>query len=66
MAKTQDEQDKILFNTGITEGKLQLRQEVLGFLQTKYMDSPLSMQDPEMIATLKVARELSEFLKNQS
>ena len=48
------------FKQGIEEGKKRTRKEVLSLLEAKFMDMKLPTNDPVMIATLAVAKELSE------
>lgn len=51
------------YNQGRTQGRIDTRKDVLTFLQGKFMNMSLPTDDPVMVATLNVAKELSEYLK---
>lgn len=57
--------DDPVFVAGIEEGKQRTSMLVLTFLEKKYMDPAKSAEDVEMKATLKVAGELAEFIREQ-
>lgn len=57
--------DDPVFVAGIEEGKQRTSMLVLTWLEKKYMDPTKSAEDPEMKATLKVAGELAEYLRDQ-
>ena len=48
------------FKQGIEEGKKRTRKEVLSLLEAKFMNMKLPTNDPVMVATLAIAKELSE------
>lgn len=51
------------YNQGRAQGRIDTRKDVLTFLEGKFMNMQLPTSDPVMVATLAVAKELSEYLK---
>lgn len=48
------------YRLGIQEGRIEMRKEILSYLQTKYMNINISVSDPSMVATLKIAEEIAK------
>lgn len=62
-SKLDRDRDMPVFKSGIKEGRLQMRQEVLTFLEEKYMNEDLVLDTVESEAILALAKELSEFTR---
>ena len=62
-SKLDRDKDMPVFKSGIKEGRLQMRIEVLGFLEKKYMDPELTLETPESEAILALTKELAAFIR---
>lgn len=51
------------FNQGKAQGRIDTRKEVLSILEDRFMNTRLPTSDPVMVATLKLAKELSEAIQ---
>lgn len=51
------------YNQGKAAGRSETRKEILTLLQDRFMNMKLPTSDPDMVATLKVAKELSEAIQ---
>lgn len=52
-----------LYMAGVKEGQMVQRKEVLDYLQDKYMSPEIARDEPEAKYILKLASELSQYLK---
>lgn len=57
------DRDRPLFDAGIKEGREQMQKLALSFLQAQYMDPEVARNSPEGQAIIKVATDLSAYLK---
>lgn len=67
MGRRSPDTDRVIWNegykNGLTEGKNQTRKEVLSMLEEKFMNMKLPTDDPVMVATLAIAKEVSDALR---
>jgi len=60
---TQEQSDKILFESGRQEGANLMKDAVLSYLEGRYMHPSVKRSSQEGEAILKVAKDLAKWLK---